>query len=612
MSADRIVYCLERVSDYRDFERLCSALLAGTDYPGIDPLGGTGDGGRDAIIRTDSSGRRIVFAYTVRGDWETKLKSDCKRVQELDHNPSVFVFVCTEALNAADKDRAHELVSKKYGWTLDLYDLERLRVQLVSPQRHLLAQHPSIFTPPFFPQSGGQSLAESRDTVLIDHVDTDHALATWLSRRLTLAGYRTWCRGTAPLAGEDPDASVRKLIELRGCQYLPVVSEASLADALFLERCALAAAKESFVLLCNCTSGLDSRLPSRMKAVAPANFAGSWSEGLDQVLARLAMLGIKPDLEGDLGKQIALRDYLPSRVTVAKPEQVYANMFSLHLPSAMLITDLTRSLTEAEATELRGRWAFVELSPGRLVSFSPHPPGSLPLRDRRQHQEFSWTDASHRDGKSTEDLAKELARRSLEVVCLQKGLKYCGDRKVFYFPEREAGEWSQPFRHVDGRATRVQLTGERNKTRGDTVQTTLYQLAPRFRPQREADGTWVVVLNSYIRVTDADGKPYEFKEIGRRRKAVTKGWWNNHFLARMLGIIQALETREGHIEVGESKRAVVVDTAPLCWQCPVGLDVEALSRQADLGEELAEFRTRGDEDPDEADASSPATEAPAA
>lgn len=29
MSADRITYCLERVSSYRDFERLCSGLLAG-------------------------------------------------------------------------------------------------------------------------------------------------------------------------------------------------------------------------------------------------------------------------------------------------------------------------------------------------------------------------------------------------------------------------------------------------------------------------------------------------------------------------------------------------------------------------------------------------------
>jgi hypothetical protein len=612
MSADRIVYCLERVSDYRDFERLCSALLAGTDYRGIDPLGGTGDGGRDAIIRTDSSGRRIVFAYTVRGDWYTKLKSDCKRVEELSHNPSVFVFVCTEALNAADKDRAHELVSTTYGWTLDLYDLERLRVQLVSPQRHLLAQHPSIFTPPFFAQSGGQSLAESRDTILIDHVDADHALATWLSRRLTLAGYRTWCRGTAPMAGEDPDDSVRKLIELRGCQYLPVVSQASLSDVLLLERCALAAAKDSFVLPCSCTSGLDSRLPSRMKSVSVANFGDSWNDGLAQVLARLPTLGIQPDLEGDLGKQIALRDYLPSRVTVAKPEPVYANMFALQLPAAMLIHDLTRSLNEAETTELRGRWAFVELSPSRLVSFSPRPTGSLPLRDHRQRPEFSWADVSHREGKPTEDLAKELTRRSLELVCVQKGLKYCADRKVFYFPEREDGEWSQPFQHVDGRTTRVQLTGERTRTRGDTVQMTLYQLAPRFRPQRESDGTWNVVLNIYVRVTDAEGKPYERKEIARRRKAVTKSWWNNHFLARMLGIIQALETRAGHIEVGEGKRAVVIDTAPLSWQCPVGLDVEALSRQADLGEELAEFRTRDEEDLDEQDAASPATETRAA
>ena len=93
MSVDRLTYCLERVSSYRDFERLCNALLAGADYPGIDPLGGTGDGGRDAIIRSDGAGQKIVFAYTVRGDWKVKLKHDCSRVRELQHNPDVFVFV---------------------------------------------------------------------------------------------------------------------------------------------------------------------------------------------------------------------------------------------------------------------------------------------------------------------------------------------------------------------------------------------------------------------------------------------------------------------------------------------------------------------------------------
>src|SRR5450830_1847289 len=174
VSADSIIYCLERVSDYRDFERLCSAFLASAGYPGIDPLGGTGDEGRDAIIRSDDARRKISFAYTVRSDWRVKLASDCKRVHDMGHDPDVFVFVCTEVLSASQKDFAYKFVADKYGWALDLFDLERLRAQLIGPQRHLIAQHPSIFTPPFFPQRGGQSIAESRDTLLIDHVAADH------------------------------------------------------------------------------------------------------------------------------------------------------------------------------------------------------------------------------------------------------------------------------------------------------------------------------------------------------------------------------------------------------------------------------------------------------
>lgn len=598
MSADRIIYCLERLSDYRDFERLCSAMLAGGDYPEIEPLGGTGDGGRDAIIRFDEKGRRIVFAYTVRADWKQKLKSDCARVQEQQHNPNVFVFVCTEALNASEKDAAYNLVEHEFGWTLDLYDIERLRVQLVGPQRHLVAQHPSIFTPPFFPQAGGQSLAESRDTVLIDHVDADHALATWLSRRLTLQGYRTWCRGTAPLAGENSDESVRKLLHLRAIQYMPVVSEASLSDQLFLERCAVAGVEDGFVLPCSCAVAADPRLPSRLKPLTGASFASSWNSGLEQVLARLATLGAMPKLEAEQGRQIALRDYLPTRVTVAKPEPVVANVFSLRLPATMLLYDLTRSLSPDEVAVLRRRWAFIELSAHRLVAFTPPPEDAIPAAKTVRTPEFLWTDIPQRDGKKTEDLAKELTRRSLEVASLQRGLEYCSDRDTFYFPEREGRDWNQPFEHIDGRQTHVQLTGMRTKGWGDRASKFRYQLSPNFRPQRDVDGTWNVVLNIYVRCTDENGKVYEGKEIGRRRKAVTKSWWNKDWLARLLGVAQALQTAPGRVQVGEGNRAVVMSTTPLRWQCPVGLDVQALSGMADLGEELAGYRTRdeGDED----------------
>ncbi len=401
MSADPIVYCLERISDYRAFERLCSALLAGAGYPAIDPLGGTGDGGRDATIRTDENGRRVVFAYTVREDWRVKLKKDCTRVQELQHDPDVFVYVCTEVLSASDKDFAVQLVSSQFGWTLDLYDIERLRVNLVGPQRHLIAQHPSIFVPPFFPQVGGQSLSQCRDTILIDHVAADHALATWLSRRLTLQGFRTWCRGTAPLAGENADESVRKLIGLRAVQYLPVVSEESLSDQLFLERCALSASNDSFVLPCSSLKHEDPRLPSRLKQVTAANFSSSWDTGLTDVLSKLKALGLRPDLDQAQGRQIALRDYLPTRVTVPTPEPVFANLFQLALPETMLVYDLQRSLTQAETDELRLRWAFAELNAHRVVAFTPPPEGAIPATKQVRTPEFLWNYKPEREGKRT-------------------------------------------------------------------------------------------------------------------------------------------------------------------------------------------------------------------
>jgi len=606
MSADPILYCLERVSDYRDFERLCSALLAGAGYPGIDPLGGTGDEGRDAIIRSDDSGRRIGFAYTVRSDWRVKLGADCRRVQEKGHGPDVFVFVCTEALSASEKDYAYQFVGANFGWTLDLFDLGRLRVQLAGPQRHLLAQHPTIFTPPFFPQRGGQSVAVCRDTIIIDHVPADEALATWLARRLSLAGHRTWCRGTAPLAGEDADETVRILLEARACGYLPVVTDASLADGVFVERCTIAGTKEDFVLPCNAGLGRDARMPSRLVNLVSADFTASWKIGLDQVQGRLASLGIKPSLDEGRGRQIALRDYLPTKVTVGTPEPVFANVFPLQLPKSMLIFDLKRSLSETEARELRERWAFVESSAYRLLAFTHPPPLAIPATDVERTPEFSWGDITHKDGKKTRDIAKELAWRSLNVVCGQKGLKYCADRKVFYFPERETGDWNQPIQHVDGRQTTVQLTGERTKGWGDRADRFLYQLAPLFRPHYDDSGGWCVVLKIYIRVTRLDGSMFEGKEIGRRRKIVSKSWWNKEWLARLLGVVQALQTSEDKIEAGLDNRAVVMGAQPLRWECPVGLDVSQLSGLSDLGEEIASYREREDDEDEDADATATA------
>lgn len=595
MSADAILYCLERVSDYRDFERLCSSLLAGMRYPEIDPLGGTGDKGRDAIVRTDSDGRKICFAYTVRSDWRVKLLSDAKRVHEMNHAPDVFVFVCTESLTASDKDFAHKSITEVYGWELDLFDIERLRVQLIGPQRHLLAHHPSIFTPPFFPQRGGESISESKDTLIIDHVPADSALAAWLARRLSLAGFRTWCNGTAPLAGENVDVSVRKLLELRATLYLPIITTSSLSDSVFLERCTIAATKEGFVLPCGTTESRTG-LSSRLINVLFADFHESWITGLSQVLKQLTSLGINPSLDYERGKQIALRDYLPVQVTVSKPEPVIANVFDLHLPEAMFIFDYQTPPTNDEIYEARKYWAFVRINEYQFAAFT-HPPSHIfQNKTVARNTKFLWRDSGDRNGVSPLNLTKQLVWRSLDLICAAKGLQYCDNKKLYYFPKVSSGEWIQKYKHIDERKTDVQLTGTRTKGWGDTASPFLYQLSPRFRPQGGIKGPWSVIVSIYIRVTALDGQLFEAKEIGRRRKVVTKSWWNPQWLARLLGITQALETSEGRIQIGEGTEAVIMSTIPTRWECPVGLDVLAVNGLPDIGQEIAEYKTRDVED----------------
>jgi hypothetical protein len=589
MSADPIVYCLEHLTDYRQFERLCSDLMAGTGYSGIDPLGGSGDGGRDAIFRAGQADDQTIFAYTVRSDWRKKLEQDCNRIQDEGHSPSRVVFVCTSSLTATDKDNARAFVSRTYGWQLELYDLERIRVLLTNELRHLIAQHPSLFCPPFFPQRAGLSISTSHDTIVIDHIPSDHALATWLARRLALQGYQTWCYGTAPLAGEDADESVRILIEKRAAQYLPILSTSSVADRDFMDRCAAASSREDLALPCRSSVISEDRLSTRLARLSPADFAQSWVVGLSDVLQRLRAKGLKPTYDAERGRNIALREYVPQPVTLPKPERVIANVFKLHLPVSMLVCELQRPLSADEQKELRRVWAFVETSALRLVAFELPPPSVPLIRNQPRIPEFAWESFDEREGRKTQDLAKDLVKRSLDVAIVQAGLQWCDDRRLFYFPRRESGEWNQPVEYVDG-IMRAALTGEKTEGWGERASKFLYQLAPVFRVGKDEGGSWWLSMRIYVRTTTLDGKVFTEKEIGRRRKTVGKSWWNREWLARQLAVMQALRTDGNEIRIGSVPRAVVIDIRPLEWSCPVSLDVMALSHVADLGAEMAALR----------------------
>lgn len=103
-------------------------------------------------------------------------------------------------------------------------------------------------------------------------------------------------------------------------------------------------------------------------------------------------------------------------------------------------------------------------------------------------------------------------------------------------------------------------------------------------------------MRLYVRVTELDGTPFQGKAIIRRRKKVTKGWWNKEWFARIVAVMQSLETEPGAISIGSGQHLVTISSAPLSWACPVSIDYAVLDRLGDFNEELAELRQFGDDD----------------
>lgn len=595
MSADPILYCLQHLTDYCQFERLASDLMAASGYPDIEPIGGTADGGRDALHICRSSGTTTVFAYSVRADWDTKLRRDCKRISELKHSPDQIVYVSTQTINATQKNAMRTEIDRKYGWPIDFYDNERLRVMLVGPQKALVSQHPAIFCAPWFERRGGVLVTqEQHDLVVIDHVANDHALATWLFRKLMAAGYDTWCYGVAPLAGEDADESVRTLIRQRAARYLPLLSPSALESPDFRARWAVSLTRDGQTLPCAADMYSTDYLDSQMARIMPIRFDESWSRGLRELLEHLHTAGVPRSIDPTVGRRIALNAYMPEPLLRSVPESLYANVFRAQVPNMLLLHEIIESNTEL-AADLEQRWAHAQRG-NLLFSFTP-PPADVSLKPANPSA-YRWKTISERFGANSEDMVKELLRKSLHVACYRAGFQWCDLRNSFYLEEE--AQKRHGYQHVDGSYTNVSFTGVRIWGFGEGKHKFRYQVGPRFRVGFDENRDIWVTVRLYVRVTDTAGTPLERTKIPSRRKRVTGNWWNREWLQRTLGMMQFIAgpgaDNRGQIVVGDGEYRIAVDVAPLTWECPVSIDVEALDRAGDFQEELSAVRSLDDDE----------------
>jgi hypothetical protein len=582
MAADAIVYCLENLTDYAQFERLSHDLMLVEGYKGLEPLGGWQDKGRDAInVGQGANQDTSIFAYSVREDWFAKLKEDAAKVHKHGHECQNLVLVCTAFFSASQRDNAIVFIRETYGWKLHIYGIERIRTVLSTNQK-LLTSHPQIFCPPFFPVAGGLTLALSPEHIVVDYSESDEVVAAWVARKLKCHGFLVWCRAIDPVAGESINDTTQALVETRAFVYVPVLSDNSVYDADFTFRrnSAYQAGKSrgaAFVIPILLSQLDDSLIDSNLRKIKKIDFDDGLQPGLSKLIQRLESLNCPISSDAN---SCALNSFFPVDIVSNTEETLISNVYSvLGVPETIGRYISGNNPSYEEIAEISERWAFRKVRSDTFLSFHPPPEDVEKRYGFKKAGGAAWQHVDHIDHISPHHLVIELIKKSLNLVCSARGLVLCPKKRKYFFPAGLLNNDRVSFKRPDGRSISISVVGERSFKIGGKDKYR-YHLSPDFYVKRMGDDSFFIVVRIYLRLTDVDGTLLEGRKVNTRRKHLCKNWWNNDWLSRVMAVMQFLGDGQNIVVGTVNNKKVSYGIFPLSYQVPVSINEDALSEQS--------------------------------
>ena len=579
MGAIVTVYCLERLTDYLQFERLCNDLMALEGYQDIAPLGGFFDKGRDAIY-TDAN-KKSIFAYSVREDWKVKLSEDAGKIKKHGHACDELVFITTSEISSTSRDNAIIEIRETFGWELKIYGLERLRILLEIAHPELRENHPQIFSPGMLKYEITQPIGSEKHVYIL-YSQEDVIFAGWLAQKLITYGYRVWCNLIDHLVEDQLPDDIDAAIENQSTITISIISNYSLSDPEHVRQRSLALKvghghKKDSLIAVTVDDPFDiSRLDRDSRALTPISFAKNWGMGLEQLIAKLDKVNCpKPLLNG---KSVASKAFAEDDVISDTHEKVYLNCFDvIELPNAILRFKSEIPINYEDSNNIKTVWAHRRVGEHIFLSFFTPPSVILNKYDLKPSGGGLTNESKLLNGILVKDLISELLRKSLYVKATELGLKYCFVTGLYYFPYDLLKGNRLSYTKPDGTKTRVGVAGERKYWTPGKSDYYRYHLAPKFFVSQNLYSDFVITLRIGLRITDRADIPLESKKAFTRRKRLTNDWWNKEWGDRFFAVSQFFADGNEIVIGKRSNEVIRINAIPTALDIPYGINEEHLS-----------------------------------
>jgi hypothetical protein len=125
VALDIIEIALDSITDHAAFEMLASELMRDEGYPGVKPLGGVADRGRDAVeerFYTDGKGETTVFQYTLQEYISGKLVETVEKLKKERVEYQELVIVTPNRLSTELQDKLVRTARKEHKIALRVFE----------------------------------------------------------------------------------------------------------------------------------------------------------------------------------------------------------------------------------------------------------------------------------------------------------------------------------------------------------------------------------------------------------------------------------------------------------------------------------------------------------
>lgn len=384
--------------------------------------------------------------------------------------------------------------------------------------------------------------------LFISYATEDYALAEWLARKLANQGYAVWLDRLKMLGGEPWPQSIDIAIKERSFRMLALISKDSL-------RKQNPSKERTLALSIAKTRGIDDfMIPIKVDSVeldwlttdlTYISFNSGWANGWRQLLNKLDLIKAPKKLS-ERSDIAALSFDAEAGLVIDEPETIYSNALLIQqLPRYLNIFGLKQASLDHVENIVTDQWAAVQISESKVAAFGL-PPNDPKLNAWGRTDSIEWKKLGEYEGLYTENIVRDLIERTLRARLIKAGCQRHPKRsRTYYLLPEFSPDGKLHFKGRKGKNTWCKIQGQTRIIRpGKPAEHVRHLFAFDLARWHLSKEHVAIQIRPNLVFTDTDGNLTLDEKVGSLRRRLTKMWWNDKWLNRLLAAAHVVTRAE--------------------------------------------------------------------